>query len=157
MSTKIIRPSNDLRNFISHFWVADWSNQIADANPTYYVTANSLTEIAFSFRDNSLLFSSIQGQTSTHCQVPAGNVYQMLGVSIYSHAIPFLFDFPTLELNNLFLSLETLMGNDGRLLNERIALATTMQERIDILAGYFRSRLSRHRFGDDLILDAQNE
>lgn len=154
MSLKIIHPCNDLKKFISHFWVADWNNQTTDFNSTYYVTANSLTEIAFSFRDNSLLFSSVQGQTNRHCQIPAGDLYQMLGVSLYSHAIPFLFNLPASELNNLFLSPETLLGNDGKLLNERIALSATMHERIDILSNYFKFLLGKHRFGDNLVLNA---
>ena|SRR5690606_32888420 len=121
MSQKIILPCNDLKNFISHFWVADWSDDIADVNSTYYVTASSKAEIAFSFKDNSLLYSSVQGQTNKHCQIPSGICYQMLGVSLYSHAIPFLFDFPTIDLNNLFLSPETLLGDEGKILQEKIA------------------------------------
>lgn len=154
MSYTIFQPCQELKTFISHFWVADWDVQTQDTNSTYFVTANSLTEIAFGFTDNKLLFSSVQGQTDKHKQVPAGGFYQLFGVSLYSYAVPFLFHLPALELNNLFVSPETLLGNEGNTLTEKIALATTTQERINILTDYFKSQLKKQRLGDSLIANA---
>lgn len=154
MSYTIFQPCQDLKTFISHFWVADWGVQTQDNNSTYFVTANSLTEIAFGFADNELLFSSVQGQTNRHRQISAGGFYQMFGVSLYSYAVPFLFHLPASEVNNLFLSTETLMGNEAKLLTEKIALASTTNERINILTDYIKSQLKKQRFGDNLIISA---
>lgn len=154
MSLQVIKPCLELKALISHFWVADWDIQTQGTNSTYFVTASSLTEIAFAFADNELVFSSVQGQTSMHKQIPAGGFYQMFGVSLYSYAVPFLFHLPASEVNNLFLAPETLLGDEGKLLVERIALAATTQERINILTDYFKSQLRKPKLGDKLMVNA---
>lgn len=150
-------PCEELKEFVSHFWVAEWDESIENANSTYYITANSLTEIAFGFNGTELLFSSIQGQTSHHGQFPAGGFYHMFGVSLYSHAIPFLFHLQAQELNNKFLTLDTLFGMEGEILNEKIALAASTPERISILTEYFLLQLRKQKFGDKLISNAAQQ
>lgn len=154
MSQQLIQPCAELKNFISHFWVADWGEQTQDNDSIYFVTANTLTEIAFAFANDELSLATVQGHTSKYGQFPAGHIYKMFGVSLYSHAVPFLFHLPAWELNNLFLSPETLLGNNGKLLTEKIALATTTQKRVDIFTDYFKSQLKKSRCGDHLILKA---
>lgn len=46
-----------------------------------------------------LLFSSIQGQTSGYGQYSAGGFFELFGVSLYSYAIPYLFQIPASVLN----------------------------------------------------------
>ncbi|MFC3199923.1 helix-turn-helix domain-containing protein [Parapedobacter deserti] len=154
MSYITIPPCEALNGFVSHFWSASWAAQTVEANPTYYQTANSLTEIAFAFRGSDLVFSTVQGHTHRHGQFPAGGFYHMLGVSLYSHAVPFLFHMPASELNGRFFSLETLLGKDGKVLVEKIALASTTQDRIRILSDHFVSWLRQQRLGDPLIKHA---
>lgn len=159
MSYTTIPPCEELKDFINCFWVATWDEQIQDIGSTYYVIANSFTEMVFAFKksagqQSALLFSSVQGQTSNPGQFPTGGFYEMFGVSLYSYAVPFLFHLPASEINNQFLSPDTLLGNEGKLLIEKIALASTTQERIGILTDYFRSQLKRQRLGDSLIIKA---
>ncbi|SFC04025.1 AraC-type DNA-binding protein [Parapedobacter composti] len=149
-----IAPCEALRDVVSHFWSGEWAPQSLAASSTYYMTANSLTEIAFAFRGSDLVFSSVQGHTHRHGQFPAGGFCQLFGVSLYSHAVPFLFHMPAPEVNGHFFSLETLLGNDGKTLIEKIALARSTPERIRILSDYFVSCLRRQRLSDPLIKHA---
>lgn len=154
MSLITIAPCEELSDFVSHFWAAAWTVQSLEASSTYYMTANSLTEIAFAFRGSDLVFSSVQGHTHRHGQFPAGGFYRMFGVSLYSHSIPFLFHMPASELNGHFFSLETLLGTDGKTLVEKIALARSTPDRIRILSDHFVSQPRKQRIGDSLIKQA---
>jgi AraC-like DNA-binding protein len=158
MSYTIIPPCEELKDFISHFWVAEWDESVQYTDSTYYLTANSVTEFVFAFRGKShqqeFLFSSVQGQTSHHGQFLAGNFFTMFGVSLFSYTVPFFFHLPASELNNQFMSPETLLGKQGRIVNERIAAATGTSERIQILTEFFKSQLTKPKFEDKLITKA---
>ncbi|RPE08170.1 AraC family transcriptional regulator [Chitinophaga lutea] len=154
MSYTTIQPCEELKAYISHFWVATWQEQLPAAGSTYYVTASSLTELAFGFAGPDLMWSSAQGHTCNHGQYPAGGFYGLFGVSMYSHAVPALFHLPASELNDRFLSLDTLLGNDGKMMEERIAMAANTQERIGILTGYFMAQVKREKLRDSLISNA---
>ncbi len=143
MSYHIIYPCPQLKDYVSHFWTAAWDETASGQDGIYYVTANSLTEIAFGFTTSELLFSSVQGQTSLHAQYPAGGFLELFGVSLYSYAIPFLFRIPAPELNDRFFSPETLWGSRGKLITEKIAQSSTTKERIAILTDFFISPASR--------------
>lgn len=137
MSQQIIQPCEDLKNYISHFWAATWEEPMPLTNSTYYATANSLTELVFGFVGSAKLFSSVRGHTTNHIQFPAGGLQELFGVSLYSHAVPFLFHLPASELSNYFVPPETLLGDDGQFLTEKIALTSTTQERVHFLTQLF--------------------
>lgn len=162
MSYTTIQPCEELKGLISHFWTATWNEHAQQTNSTYFVTANSFTEMVFAFKKSiqqpsQLLFSSVQGQTSNHAQLPSGGFFEMFGASLYSYAVPFLFHIPTSEINDQFLSPETLLGNAGKLLTQKIELASSTQERIRILTDYFRLQLRKQRLGDSLITKAAQQ
>lgn len=122
----------------------------------YYIVASSLMEITFAFKNHrpQLLFSSVQGQANQAAQFQVEGYSQLLGVSLYAHAAPGLFNIPAAELNNEFLTLNTFLGHDGDILTEQIALATSTRERIGILADYFKSLLYKRQDKDQRIVKA---
>ena len=158
MNCITIAPCEELKDFVSHFWYAQWDEQKQNDQSTYFATANSLTEIAFAYEGSKrypeLLFSSVQGQTSDYGQYPADGFFEMFGVSLYSYAIPYLFNIPTPTLNNTFIGFETLLGNEAKMLTEKLAAAISLNERIKILTDYFKSKLADSRFHDKLIIKA---
>ena len=147
-----------LKDFISHFWVATWDVKYQRANTIHYIIASSLTEITFAFTDNKkhseLLFTSIQGQTYEPNQYSVDEFHHLVGVSFYSHAFPYLFNIPASELNNEYLTLDTFLGRDAKILTEKVALTDSTKERVRILSDYFLNRLRKQRFKDGLILNA---
>ncbi len=147
MMFETIKPCKELKEYVSHFWTATWDEYSHDTQSTYFATANSITEIAFAFRGNKLdaefLFSSVQGQTSCSGQYATSDFHNLFGVSIYSHSIPLLFDIPTSRLNNEFTSLEELLRNEGRWLDEKMATALTTDDRINTVTEFLKLKLSR--------------
>jgi len=158
MKYEVIKPPKELKNYVSHYWVGTWDITQQDANSKYYVIASSLTEITFAFRNNNrhseLLFSAAQGQTDQPNQIPVDGFCHLLGVAIYSYAVPSLFNISSSELNREFISLNTFLGRDGNILSEKIALANTSKERINILSNYLKMRLNKTKFEDKLITNA---
>lgn len=161
MNYTIIPPCEELKGLISHFWVGTWEISSQKPNQTYYVIANSLTEITFAFNGNhkhsELLFSAVQGHTHLPTQFSVDGFYHLLGVSFHSYAIPNLFRIPASELSKEFITLNTLLGHEGIILNEKIALASTTQQRIKILSEYFISIMNKEKLKDTLITHAIKE
>lgn len=161
MRYKVILPDGILKEIISHFWVGTWDSKHQNPNSRYYVIANSLTEITFAFESDTprskLLFSVVQGHTNQPNQFQVNGFYHLIGVSIYSYAIPSLFNIPASELNNQFISLNTFLGSEGAILTEKVALATTTQERISAITLFLKSLIEKQRYKDRLIANAIQE
>ncbi|WP_020533236.1 AraC family transcriptional regulator [Flexithrix dorotheae] len=155
MNYKIIPPCEELKEYISYFWVATWDEKLQKSNAIYYVIANSLAEITFAFQNNSryaeLLFSSVQGQTAVPTQFPVSDFYHLIGVSFYPHAIPKLFNIPANKLYREFMSLDTFLGQEGSILTEKMALAPSSEQRIAILSDFFKSLLPNRKYEDPQI------
>ncbi len=122
------------------------------------MTASTFTEMAFAFQGSSahpeLRFSSIQGHTSHYAEFPAGGFFKLFGVSLYSHSVPVLFQLPASELCHRFLPIDSLCGNAGDGLIERIALAASTAERVQVLTSFFKAQLLRSSSLDTRIAGA---
>lgn len=161
MDYHIIPPHPELKNIVSHYWVGSWDFHSHAPNELYYVIASSTTEITFAFsgpeKHDELLFSIVQGHTQAPAQIPVLGYYHLVGVSLYSYAIPSLFNMPSFNLNKEFIPLSTFLGNYGHELNDRIATAETAQQRIEILNSYFRSLLKNQRISDTRMIKVIQE
>jgi AraC-like DNA-binding protein len=161
MSYEVIRPCEELKDFVSHFWIGKWDNT-RQTGSEYFSTANPHTELAFAFKTSSdgcqeLVFSSVLGHTKNFRQFPMDDNIDLLGASLYSYAIPCLFNVSPSELTNQFLDLDTLLGNKGKMLNEQMSNAGGPQERLNILSGYFLSKLAKKREQDCTIIQATRQ
>ncbi|UTW65215.1 AraC family transcriptional regulator [bacterium SCSIO 12643] len=161
MNYQVIPPNQKLQNYISHFWVASWDNTVQKPNTTHYSIASSLTEITFAFESSNqnaeLLFSVIQGHTHLPAQYHVTGFYHLIGVAFYSYAIPLLFNIPSSDLNQEFISLNTFLGSEGDYLNDQLATAESTAKRIQILSNYFENRINHQKLKDPLIANAISE
>lgn len=161
MDYLVTQPDGELKNYISHYWVGTWNLDSTPPNDSYYVIASSTTEFTFGFsgagKEDDLLFSIVHGHTQEPLQKMVEGYYHLIGVSIYSHAIPSLFNIPAYDLNREFLPLSIFLGGEGEELNDRIANARTSRERLEILDDYFKGRLKNQRESDVRMLKAIKE
>nr|WP_236587683.1 AraC family transcriptional regulator [Marivirga aurantiaca] len=150
-----------MKEIISYFWVGTLNVETQSPSDLYYIIANTLTEITFAFsgteKNDELLFSIVQGHTQTPLQLHVNGFYHVIGVSLYSYAVPTLFNLSAFELNEEFISLTTFLGKDGHMLNEKIAQASTTEERIEILSDYFISLLKNQNSHDKRMITAVQE
>ncbi len=148
MNFKQIPPVHELKDVVSHFWVASWNENVQHLPSTYFATANSQVELVFAFKsgykNTELAFSSIQGLTASHGQYPAGRFYNLIGVSLYAHAIPLLFNTPLTQINDRHVAFDELLGIEGQNIEDKIDSADSTKERINILSEYFKTKISNH-------------
>jgi AraC-like DNA-binding protein len=153
LNYQVIAPCEELKEIVSYFWVGTLNQESLISNQKYYIIANYLTEISFAFsgteKNDELLFSVVQGHTETPIQLPVDKYYHVIGVSLYSFAIPTLFNISALELNEEFISLTTFLGKDADILNEKMASASTIEQRIKVLSDYFISLQKNQKTGDE--------
>ncbi|WP_297337583.1 helix-turn-helix domain-containing protein [Algoriphagus sp.] len=149
MNYQKILPWEALRGLVSHYWVATWDRELTAPKSTYYTVANTLTDITFAFADpkpnSGLLFSAVQGHTERANQIEVPGFYHLIGASLFSNAIPTLFEVPAGELSREFISLNDLLGVEAEHLTEQIEEAANTTDQINLLNRFFLSRLkSRH-------------
>ncbi|MEN7547251.1 AraC family transcriptional regulator [Rapidithrix thailandica] len=156
MIIEIIQPCEELKGYIEHFWVGRWEG-CGKEHFTYYATANIQTELVFAYTIHpvygpELVFSSVQGHTDSFGQYPVSGVNELFGVSLYAHAIPYLFDISASELNNQLVYFDALLeGQPDRGVNEKMAMATTVQQRVAVLTDYFKLQL-RDKYTKDPVM-----
>ena len=157
MSYRIIQPCEELKDFVSHFWAGRW-NDFGKPNSYYFSTANIQTELAFAFHTSpnkpysELIFSTILGHTEKFRQFPMNGNMDLFGVSLFSHAVPCLFNISTSELTDQVINLDTLLDDQGKTINEKMSNAITAEKRLEVLSGYFKAQLVKGRFEDRLII-----
>lgn len=153
MNYSIINPCDELQDIISHYWEGKWDKKTSDSNELYYVIASSTTDITFAFsgyeKNDELLFSVVHGHTLSPLQTTVQGYFHLLGVSLYSYAIPTLFNISAFDLNEEYLPLTTFLGNKANDLNEKISVAETTDQRIKILNDFF-IRLRKERKQKDI-------
>ncbi|MFC3414082.1 DUF6597 domain-containing transcriptional factor [Algoriphagus hitonicola] len=142
-----ILPCEALRGLVSHYWVATWNRDLTAPKSTYYTVANTLTDITFGFADSSphsgLLFTAVQGHTEQANQIEVPGFYHLIGASLFSHAIPKLFQVPAGELSREFISLNDLLGIEADRLTEQVEGALNTDVQIELLNRFFLGRLNR--------------
>lgn len=147
-----VPPVDSLKHLISHYWIASWDAEVSAPISTYYTVANTLTEITFAFSNAGLnpqlLFTAVQGHTGRADQIPVSGFNHLLGVSLYSHALPNLVGCSPLELNGQFISLKDLLWNEADWLTEKIIAEPFISRQIQILNQFFIGRLN-----NTLVLD----
>jgi AraC-like DNA-binding protein len=158
MEYVILPPCEELRDYVSHFWVSRL-NSYEQANFIYYSTANTNTELAFAFKaphlgHSELVFSSVLGHTTTFAQLPSNGFLDILGASLYSYAVPCFLDVSPSDLMNRFADIESILPHKGKLINEKMTHALTAHDRLGVLTDYFKAQLRKKRFEDPVIVNA---
>jgi AraC-like DNA-binding protein len=149
--------SERLKDYISLFWVSDFAGGF-ETPYTYLSTADSLCKLVFIFRKpaggsgNYALYSAgLQGQTHLFGAFPTIGNFEIFGINLFPHAIPLLFSLPATDLTNQLVDVETLLGKSGKELNEKMAEARNVFERLKIVEDFFEKRLSGQYIKDATI------
>ncbi|WP_295121017.1 AraC family transcriptional regulator [uncultured Chitinophaga sp.] len=149
MSTIILQPPALLNPYVSHFWAAPWQYS---SSTTYYATANTNTELAFGFQDTTLSFSTVLGHTKSHRQFPMNASLDLFGVSLYSHAVPYIFDISVSELREQVADMAGINATCN-ILNERMATTITTNERYRLLSNWLLKRILIIKRPDEQVLN----
>jgi len=88
--------------------------------------------------------SALQGPSTQVRRFKINKPFGMFGVYLYPYSIPLFFGIPASDLSNNMPDLTTLLGEEGLVLEERMMLAATNNERIRIITEFLEQRLIKN-------------
>lgn len=163
MKYTILYPQQELKDYVSHFWITSIEGHRGEMNTTHYSTAYSLANIVVAFKGSESspypAFIHFKGQTPTpdEIQIPDEGFFKIFGVSIYPYAIPQFFNASASELKNQSVPLSTLWGSQENLLIEMLESSLATKKCISILSNYLQSQLLGNQFKDEIIIKATKQ
>lgn len=163
MKYVILYPRHELKDFVSHFWVTTNGGYKGDIHNTHYSTACSLANLVFGFKEGETspypAFAQLQGHTEMpqEIQVPCSGYVKIFGISIYSYAIPHLFNASASELFNRSVPVSAFWRNCENVLSEMIDASLVTDKCIDILSSCLQSQLVSKQCRDEVIIKATKE
>jgi len=147
MNYYTIAPSKTLSAYVRFFWVLE-----SDEPYCHRSMADGCAEMVFHYKgsfDEITVTGQIERSFDAGLHGPAQNYHRFItdksfgifGVYLYPFAIPQLFSIPASELSDQMPDLASLLGADGRELEEKIIMAETNLQRVAILSSYLEKKL----------------
>ncbi|RFS20759.1 AraC family transcriptional regulator [Chitinophaga silvatica] len=144
-----IPPAPRFREIIRSYWLLE-----SDEPYTHHSMADMCPELLFHYdgrfneifkngKQESSFTAGIHGQSRVIRQFHITSGFGMFGVYFYPHAIPLLFNIPASDLTNQVPELSLLLKSTGLALEEKIAAAHTLPERIAIIEQFVDEQLAR--------------
>ncbi|MDO6433645.1 helix-turn-helix domain-containing protein [Flavitalea sp. BT771] len=150
MNYGIIQPPQRLSDYIRFFWFSEANASIH--NPfVHHAFAYPCPEIIFcykgqfkfniEFEPEKNLISGIYGQTQTFSKITSKADFGAFGFYLYPHALPQLFHLPASEITNQSTDIKSFCGKEGEILEEKIMLALSNEQRVKIVCDFLEARL----------------
>lgn len=151
MDYGIIQPPLHLAPYVRFFWFIE-----GNLSYIHKAFAYPCPELIFCYKGNfkygigsgkdMTLTSGIFGQTETFSRVTLNHEdFGILGVYLYPHAFLQLFGLPANELTNQYTNINSLLGREGDMLEEKIGLASNNQQRAKLVSDFLLARLKNVR------------
>jgi AraC-like DNA-binding protein len=157
-----IAPSPQLAKYVRYFWVLE--GDISGTAPYIHRTmASGCPELFFHYKgifDKLLPYgkaeksiaSGISGPAQQFSRFSIKESFGMVGSYLYPFAIPLFFKMPAAELVDEMPALSTLLGTEGRQLEEQVMLAASNNERVKIISAFLEKKL-RYSKEDGGVID----
>ena len=151
MFYKVIKPPASLAKWVKSFWIVE-GETIRTTPMLYRLMADPCPEIVFQYRNQFSNYesgktgetdpiSSITGQNNLYRELMVTGKYGLIGVCIYPFTVQKLLGIPAKEITNQVFDIYTLLGNEGKYLEEKVIEQKTNQERIQIISQFLKLRL----------------
>lgn len=155
-----IQPSPQLARYVRCFWV--YEGEASAANPYIYRGyADGCTELVFHYQGvfDQMIDGSAEGsfaagihaQTRKHTRFAVDRNWGIFGCYLYPFALPRLFSFPASDFTDTMADFHSVLGREGKELEERMLTAGDNRRRVEILAGFLEGRLNKNRREEPLV------
>jgi AraC-like DNA-binding protein len=150
MNYYTIPPSPQLAPYVRFFWVFE-SGEKPAAPYVYRSMADGCAEILFHYRGVfedadepgvKQSYSLVHAQTQRFRRFETKDNFSIFGVYLYPDSIPRLFNLPSTDLSNQMPDLASLIGREGKELEEKMMLAENNSCRVRILSSFLEKRLA---------------
>jgi AraC-like DNA-binding protein len=151
-----IEPSKTIGSYVRFFWVLE--GEASEENPfCHRALADHRAELIFyyegdfSIDENSAkpekTFSSgLFAQNRSYHKFSTTKKFGLFGVYLYPYVLPELFFVPANEVSDQRIDLVSLLGKDGRFLEEKILTAQDNLERVETLTAFFEERILKKKY-----------
>ncbi len=150
MVYKTFLPPPDLAPYIRFYWFME-SDACQNEPFVYRAMAESCPGLIYhykaTFKDittstaHSFPHSIFHGQSSKTYRFCTHQNFGIFGVYLYPFAIPWLCNMPATALSNQMPHLVDVLGNQGKILEEKIIQASGIEDRINIMNAFFAQKL----------------
>ncbi|MBC7886695.1 MAG: helix-turn-helix transcriptional regulator [Ferruginibacter sp.] len=159
-----IPPSQTIAKYVRTFWVLE-GTLAQDQIYTHRTMADGSAELFFHYdgifdellpndKTESSIASGISGPSEKFNRFCIRKNFGMFGVYLYPFALPHFFKIPASSLSNEMPDLETLLGQAGKELEEKIMLAKDNCSRVQLMTSFFEERLAHNNCTHTHLFDA---
>ncbi len=150
-----IAPPLQLAKYVRYFWVLE--GETGGTAPYIHRTmASGCPELFFHYKgifDELLPYGKAEKSVASGISGPAQQFsrfsikenFGMFGAYLYPFAIPLFFNLPATELVDEMPSLSTLLGTEGRLLEEQMMVAADNRQRVKIISSYLEKKIQHSK------------
>lgn len=153
MKYRTIEPSKSLSKYVRHFWVLEGEATV-EKPYIHRAMADGSVELLFHYNGvfNELITddktiksytAGLDGQSQKMRRYAINTNFGIFGVYMYPFALPDLFQIPASELTNQSIDLKTLLGKNENGLEEKINLAKSTAERVEIITHFLEQRITK--------------
>jgi AraC-like DNA-binding protein len=144
---------SDLTDYVRCFWTleSDGSSRLPFI---HRATAECCAELIFYFKGEVNVYrnestkertftSGLYAQSQDYRKFAIDRAFGMLGVYLYPHTIPLLFNIPASNLSDYNLDITSLFGEEGTILEDKVMCATSPNMRIKFISEFLIKKLAR--------------
>ena len=146
-------PPEVLADYVQFFWVlegqatADFPfvhRSLADNGPEFiFYCKGQFTRYGNLSKDQRTFRAGIYGQTQHFYQFKTESDFGIFGVYLYPYAIQHLFSIPGTELSNENADVNTLLGVEGEILEEKVMLAINHDARVKLVSDFLITKIKK--------------
>lgn len=144
-----IAPPPILSPYVRFFWVLESDRPYCHRSMAdgcvemVFHYKGSFDEIMLSGKTGPSFTAGIHGPSQNYRRFITDRGFGIFGVYLYPFALPWLFSMPANELSDQAVDLESLLGADGKTLEEEILHATGNQQRVAVMSSFLQKKLVR--------------
>ncbi|MFA6083355.1 DUF6597 domain-containing transcriptional factor [Mucilaginibacter sp.] len=157
MNYYTIKPSEQLALYVRFFWVLEHDSVSADRPYTHRSMADGCCEMLFHYKgrfttlqtdrlSDTSYSAGVDGPTQKFSRHQITEAFGIFGLYLYPFAVTALFGIPALAIANQKVDLVTLLGPEGKDIEERVMLAATNTERVQILSAFLELKLNGAKY-----------
>jgi AraC-like DNA-binding protein len=154
MKYLVIPPPAQLKHFVKAFWVFEGHN---DIHPYVYRSmADGCAELIFHYKGifrepgetGPPFYAGLHAQSQQFRRFITHEPFGIFGAYLYPYAIPLLFGFSAHEATDQMPDMQTLLGQEGRDLEDQMITAPDNSTRVNLITRFLEKRLT-HQFSHD--------
>src|SRR4029453_12970107 len=160
MKYQTIPPSPKPAQYVRCFWI--YEGEASTARPYIYrAYANGCAELVFHYQSTfdqlidgqaeRSFAAAIHAQARKHSRFVVHQNWGIFGCYLYPYALPRLFSFPANDFTDRETDFQSVLGGEGKELEERMLTASGNSHRLQILSHFLENRLAINRREEPLV------